>query len=132
MSRVSAMHAVSPLVAMPVRMVRIEKALSNDPAQRATLDGAGGLEFRIAGTAANSGVVASRLDVAFDRHKVSVPLSTGQTPVETLKKLQALMPAGYQAVCLRTWRHPGADVIVGVRISPSAGRRSLTARRTPG
>lgn len=124
MTRVSSAPQFAPLVGAPLRMIPLAQVASNDPTQRVQFEGNGRLEFRIAGTASNTGTRASRLEIAFGARKLAVHLAGGMTPAETLRKLQEAMPRGFQAVLLRTWRHPGADVVAGIRTALASARRT--------
>lgn len=98
---------------------------SNDPTQRASLDPTG--QVRIAGVASNNGVVASRLSLEVEGHKLEVAQGAGMTPYQTFQELarqvEAQLPRGWKANLVWQGNHSGADVLVELLKPPASQPR---------
>lgn len=73
----------------------INVRLANDPSQKVSFTG--GSKLTITGTASNNGIIPSFLNVELDGKTLSIQVSARDSAQQSAKKLQAALPAGYQA-----------------------------------
>ncbi len=101
----------------PLRYPVDVKATSNDPSQRVTVNA--DRIVHIKGEASNNGIVPSQLTLSFEGHTLSVPLSRGMSPSETLQAIRAKLPSGYAVDPLPTFMWDDSVMFRIVKTGPS-------------
>lgn len=89
------------------KVPQISVRLANDPQQHVSFTG--GSKLTLNGTATNSGIIPSFVNLELDGKAISVQVSARDTAATTARKIQSALPAGYKA-SIET--RPGKDEAV--------------------